>query len=68
MAPWFHSMILATTLVATAAVGVASASLFVDPAPAAKADRLPIIPDGSAYVTVELRGHNNSTLERVQVE
>jgi hypothetical protein len=70
MAPWFHSVVLATTLVATAAVGVASASFFLGADQAApKGDRLPIVADSSRYVTVETRGDNNvSVLHRVQID
>lgn len=70
MAPWFHSLVLATTLVATVAVGVASASLLIgsDQAAAPKADRLPIVADSSRYVTVETRGGNVSTLHKVQID
>ncbi|MEJ0012701.1 MAG: hypothetical protein WDM94_08735 [Bauldia sp.] len=69
MAPWFHSLVLATTLVATAAVGVASASMFLASDQAApKADRLPIVADSSRYVTVETRADNVSTLHKVQID
>jgi hypothetical protein len=68
MAPWFHSTILATTLVATVAVGVASASLFLDGMqPAPKADRLPIVADARGYLTIETRGDGVSVLKRIQI-
>jgi hypothetical protein len=69
MANWFHSAILATTLVATVAVGVASASLLLNGSqPAPKGDRLPVIADSSGYVTIETRGDGVSILKRVQVD
>jgi hypothetical protein len=69
MAPWFHSVVLATTLIATVAVGVASASMFLGSNEAApKADRLPLLADSSRYVTVETRGDNVSTLHKVQID
>ena len=69
MANWVHSTILATTLVATVAVGVASASLFlgVDRA-APRAARLPVIADARAYVTVETRQNGGSILNRIQLD
>jgi hypothetical protein len=69
MAPWFHTLVLATTLVATAAVGVASASFFLNAGEAApKGDRLPIVADSSRYMTVETRVDNVSVLNRVKVD
>jgi MFS superfamily sulfate permease-like transporter len=70
MAPWFHSVVLATTLVATVAVGVASASFFIGAQQAApKGDRLPIVADASRYMTVETRDAANlSVLHRVQID
>jgi len=68
MNPWLHSVIIATTLVATVAVGVASAALTLganDAAP--KADRLPVVADAANYVTVEQRSTGGSTLERIRV-
>jgi hypothetical protein len=69
MAPWFHTAILATTLVATVAVGVAGASFYIGADQAApKADRLPVVADNSSYVTVETRSADGvSVLHRVQV-
>jgi len=65
-----HSTILATTLAATVAVGLAGASLMVDtsPAPAAKADRLPVVADAGGFLTVETRADGVSVLTRVPVE
>jgi hypothetical protein len=69
MANLFHSAVLATTLVATVAVGVASASLLANSTAAApKGDRLPVIADASGYVTIETRGDGVSILKRVQVD
>lgn len=69
---WFHSTILATSLVATVAVGLASAAIYTEGnAPiAAKTDRLPVTSAAAPadYVTVETRGHGVSILERVPVE
>ena len=68
MAPWFHSLVLATTLVATVAVGVSSAAMILGTDEAApKGDRLPILADASRYVTVETRADNVSTLHKVQL-
>lgn len=69
MANWFHSTILATTLVATVAVGFASASLLMNVDHAApKADRLPVVADTTSYVTVETRHEGVSVLNRIQVD
>jgi hypothetical protein len=69
MAPWFHTVVLATTFVATVAVGVSSASFFMGGDQAApKGDRLPIVADSSRYVTVETRLNNTSVLNRVQLD
>jgi hypothetical protein len=69
MAPWFHSTVLATTLLATVAVGVASASLFLDGTQSApKGDRLPIVADAQGYVTIETRGDGVSILKRIQID
>ena len=71
MSLWFHSTILATSLAATVAVGLASAAIYNESSDvAAKADRLPIAtmaeptPDAS-YVTVETREDGVSVLNRV---
>jgi hypothetical protein len=66
MSLWFHSTILATSLAATVAVGLASAAIYKElPDTAAKADRLPIAAttDGS-YMTIETREDGVSVLER----
>jgi hypothetical protein len=70
MAPWFHTVVLATTFVATVAVGVAGASFFfIDDVAAPKGDRLPIAVDSSSrYATVETRVDNTSILNRVIVD
>jgi hypothetical protein len=68
MATWFHTTILATVFAATAAIGIASAALYINAnAPAPKADRLPVIADAESYVTIETRQDGVSILERVQV-
>ena len=67
MSLWFHSTILATSLAATVAVGLASAAIYKESSDtAAKADRLPIAAttDGS-YMTIETREDGVSVLERV---
>jgi hypothetical protein len=60
-----HSTILVTTLAATVAVALASASIY-DGLPnlvSAKSDRLPLFDDAAlAYVTVETRKHGVSSL------
>jgi len=69
MTTWFHSLILATSAVATIAVGVAGAGVLNDMrAPAAKkADRLTVMADlgGSPEITIEQRGQGVSILTRV---
>jgi hypothetical protein len=68
MSLWFHSTILATSLAATVAVGLASAAIYNEPlATAAKTDRLPIATTTteSAYLTVETRADGVSVLNRV---
>ena len=68
MAPWFHTTIIATALVATVAVGIASASMLIAGNDAAeRADRLPVVADAAGYVTVETRGDGVSILNRIQV-
>jgi hypothetical protein len=63
-----HSTILATTLAATVAVALASASIY-DGFPnlaSAKSDRLPLFDDAAlAYVTVETRKPGVSSLVSV---
>lgn len=68
MAIWFHSTVLATTLAATVAVGLASAAIYTaDSRSAPKADRLPVVADASGYVTIETRHDGTSILKRVQL-
>ena len=70
MTLWFHSTILATSIAATVAVGIASASIIANDAvePAAKSDKLPVVADESlAYLTVETREDGVSVLERIPV-
>lgn len=67
-----HSTILATSLAATLAVGLASAAVVIDrqPAPAAKSDRLPVVASAAPaadYVTVETRHDGVSNLARIPV-
>ena len=70
MTLWFHSTILATSVAATLAVGIASAAILVDvrnDAAAPKADRLPTVASSERYVTVETREDGVSILEKVPV-
>jgi len=70
MTIWFHTTILATTLAATVAVGVAGAAIAIDAGePAPKADRLPVSDEiaGGAYVTIETREAGVSVLQRIPV-
>ena len=70
MTLWFHSTILATSVAATLAVGIASAAILVDvqaDAAAPKADRLPTVAASERYVTVETREAGVSILEKVPV-
>jgi len=70
MTTWFHSTILATSLAACVAVGIASASIYskVAEEAAPKADRLPVITDAdTAYRTVETRMNGISVLTRMPV-
>ena len=62
-----HSTIIATSLAATIAVALASASIYDRfSEPAAKTDRLPLFGDAvPAYVTVETRKDNVSVLSRI---
>jgi hypothetical protein len=72
MTIWFHTTILATSLAATIAIGIASAAKYDaarDVAP--KADMLPVATDvanAGGYVTVEERGDGVSVLARVPAE
>jgi hypothetical protein len=70
MALWLHSAVLAVSIAATAAVGIASAAIIVDrPAPVTtKSDRLPLAkPDLHTYMTVEMRSDGVSVLKRVPI-
>jgi len=68
MSSWLHTAVLATVFAATAAVGIASATLYINAnAPAAKADRLPVVADADAYLTIETRHDGVSILNRIQV-
>lgn len=69
MTIWLHTTILATSLAATIAIGIASAAKYdAATAVAPKADMLPL-PESSAaangYITVEERGDGVSVLARV---
>ncbi|MBN8995743.1 MAG: hypothetical protein J0H94_11000 [Rhizobiales bacterium] len=67
-----HSLILATSLVATVAVGIASASVFdgLGRGVAPKGDRLPVASSAIDvnYVTVETREPGTSVLNRMPVD
>jgi hypothetical protein len=66
MTLWFHSTILATSLAATVAIGIASASLYSDNGTGAKADKLPLAASSeTTYLTLEARAEGVSTLSRV---
>jgi hypothetical protein len=68
MALWFHSTILATALAATAAIGLASAAMYIESNRAlVKADRLPVVADAGGYMTIETRHDGVSVLKRVQL-
>ena len=68
MASWLHTTVLATVIAATAAVGIASATMVINAnAPTPKADRLPVVADADAYITVETRHDGVSVLSRIQV-
>jgi hypothetical protein len=70
MTLWFHSTILATSVAATLAVGIASAAIIADAhsdSAAPKGDRLPVVASTDRYVTVETRENGVSTLEKVPV-
>ncbi len=70
MTLWFHSTILATSLAATVAVGLASAAIYAD-APvkaAAKADRMPVAAStDTTYLIFETRNEGSSVFTRVPV-
>lgn len=69
MTTWFHTMILATCVIATVAVGIASAAVYKDMAtPAAKkSDRLTTVADNVVRpeMTIEQRADGVSILTRV---
>lgn len=72
MTIWLHTTILATSVAATIAVGIASAAKYdAGAAVAPKADLLPVVAaQGTAtvdFVTVEKRGNGVSVLARVPV-
>lgn len=70
MTTWFHSTIIATSLAACVAVGIASAAIYSDRASevAAKTDRLPVVGDAdTAYRTVETRMDGVSVLTRLPI-
>ena len=70
MASWLHTTILATSLAATVAVGLASAAILTGAHSdgVSKADRLPVTADPFHYVTVETRGDGISVLNRVPID
>ena len=67
----FHWTILATSVAATLAVGIASAGIIADhdTVAAPKGDRLPIVAMATSqdYVTVETRHDGVSELKRIPV-
>jgi hypothetical protein len=66
MSFWLHSTILATTLAASIAVGVAAAYDGVADPLAAKGDRLPLAaPPAASFVTVEASENGVSVLRRI---
>jgi hypothetical protein len=72
MTSWFHSTIIATSLAACVAVGLASASIYsgVSDNSATKTDRLPVVTvtdADTAYRTVETRMDGVSVLTRLPV-
>lgn len=71
MTTWFHTTILATSLVATLAVGIAGAAIVSgdDSRAAPKADRLPVASvSGMDFTTVETRADGVSVLSRIPAE
>jgi hypothetical protein len=70
MASWLHTTILATSLAATVAVGIASAAILTNAqtGPVVKSDRLPIVADAQGYFTVETRTDGLSVLNRVPID
>ncbi len=69
MSLWFHSTILATSLAATVAVGLASAAIYEPPVTVAqKGDRLAVSAAEDSYLTFETRKEDGvSVLNRVPV-
>lgn len=70
MTLWFHSTILAVSLAASVAVGLASASVYkgAGTEAAAKTDRLPVIAEAdTTFMTVETRADGMSVLSRLPV-
>ncbi len=69
MAIWFHTAVLTTTLVATAAIGFAGAAVVSDRTElSAKSDRLSTdAPLAGKFVTVENRSAGVSVLTRIPV-
>jgi hypothetical protein len=69
MTTWFHSTIIATSLAACAAVGLASASMYsgVGDGSAMKTDRLEVTSNSAVtgYRTIETRMDGISVLSRV---
>jgi len=65
MTLWFHSAILATSIAATVAVGLASATNFSGASVAEKADRLPVTVSAVDYTTIETRQDGVSILNRM---
>lgn len=72
MTVWFHTTILATSLAATIAIGIASAAKYDGATTVApKADMLPVTSTTTpapGYVTVEERGDGVSVLARVPAD
>lgn len=71
MTTWFHTTILATSLVATLAVGIAGAAIVAGDATKAapKADRLPLASASAMdFTTVETRADGVSVLSRIPAE
>ena len=65
MASWFHAAVLATALVATVAVGLASAAMLSSDATAPRGDRLATVVNTDNYQTIETRSADGSLLARV---
>lgn len=72
MTIWLHTTILATSIAATIAIGIASAAKYeATSAAAPKADPLAVAPanvNSGDYVTVEERGDGVSVLARVPAD